>query len=194
MVRALQSATDSGQFVTIAGHNIGFDIMVLVSFYYDIGMPEVAEHLLTIPTIDTMYMGIDVCKLPHREPGKSGFKRPSLTELYRHLFGEEFEGAHDALIDVRASARCYYKMREMGIADQPAQFPRTDGGRDPALIRSVIERCRVAPYESKKEADFVHDYSERYDQYGDRFLCTDKVWSWLSRIAARVAPTGAQAI
>jgi DNA polymerase III epsilon subunit-like protein len=191
LLDAMEAATEAGGFVTLAGHNVGFDIAVLVAFYYDLGLPEIAERLMGIRTIDTMYMGIDVCKLPPREPGKQGYKRPSLTELHRYLFNEDFDGAHDALVDVRASARCYYKMREMGIPDAPAQFPRFDGGRDPEQIRSVIERCRVAPYESRKEADFVRDYSERYDQYGDRFLCTDKVWSWLSRIAARVAPTGA---
>ena len=191
LLKAMEAATDTYSFVTLAGHNVGFDIAVLASFYYDIGMPEVASGILEIRTVDTMYMGVDVCKLPHREPGKPGYKRPSLTELHRHLFGEDFDGAHDALVDVRASARCYYKMREMGVPDAPAQFPRFDGGRDPEQVRSVIERCRVAPYESRKEADFVRDYSERYNRYGDRFLCSDKVWSWLSRIAARVARTGA---
>lgn len=30
--------------------------------------------------------------------------------VHRFLFNEDFEGAHDALSDVRATRRCYYEM------------------------------------------------------------------------------------
>jgi inhibitor of KinA sporulation pathway (predicted exonuclease) len=33
------------------------------------------------------------------------FKFPKLSELHQWLFGEDFEGAHDALNDVKATSR-----------------------------------------------------------------------------------------
>ena len=42
------------------------------------------------------------------------YKTPNLTELHEFLFGEGFEGAHDALADVRACARCFVDMRKKG--------------------------------------------------------------------------------
>ena len=44
----------------------------------------------------------DYCKLQGR--GFS-FKPPKLAELYKFLFDEWFEGAHDAMIDVEATMR-----------------------------------------------------------------------------------------
>ena len=185
---AMAAMTKPGHYIALAGHNIGFDIMVLVAFYLNIGRQDVADALLQTKTIDTMYMGIDVCRLPKKDNSYSpGYKRPSLTELYRFLFGEELDGAHDALIDVRASARCYYKMREMGVPDAPTVMPSTDGGRDRALLESVIERCNRAPLKSANEMDVVKKNSEKFHKYGEVFFCSDKVWNWLVQISNRVA-------
>lgn len=40
--------------------------------------------------------------------------RLSLALLHEHLFGEKFTGAHRADVDVKALARCYWKLVEMG--------------------------------------------------------------------------------
>lgn len=42
-------------------------------------------------------------------------KTPNLQELHKHLFGEGFDGAHDALIDVRACARCFTELRKRAV-------------------------------------------------------------------------------
>jgi DNA polymerase III epsilon subunit-like protein len=49
----------------------------------------------------------DVMKAAGRvmeQQGKRGVKRPSLSEAYQHFMGRSFEGAHDALSDIRATA------------------------------------------------------------------------------------------
>jgi len=43
------------------------------------------------------------------------FKAPKLEEAYRHFFGEEISGAHDALVDTRACARVYYHLLDNGF-------------------------------------------------------------------------------
>jgi len=44
------------------------------------------------------------------QSGKKYIKYPKLIELYKHYFNEELTGLHNALIDVFACFRCYYKM------------------------------------------------------------------------------------
>ena len=48
-----------------------------------------------------------LCKIP----GKYGYKWPTLSELHMFLFGNGFEGAHDALNDVLACAACYFELK-----------------------------------------------------------------------------------
>lgn len=45
-----------------------------------------------------------ICKLP----GPYGHKWPKLQEAYRHCFGIDFDGAHNALEDVRATKQVYF--------------------------------------------------------------------------------------
>jgi len=47
-------------------------------------------------------------------PGRFGFKFPKLQELYSFLFNKEFDGAHDALVDVRACADCFFELLNTG--------------------------------------------------------------------------------
>lgn len=48
---------------------------------------------------------MDLAKAHHNQQGKRGNKRPKLVEIYKELFGEDMEGAHDAMNDVRGTAR-----------------------------------------------------------------------------------------
>jgi DNA polymerase III epsilon subunit-like protein len=59
----------------------------------------------------TMQAATDYCRLP----GQYGYKWPSLQELHTKLFGQPFEGAHNALVDVRACARCYFELKRLGV-------------------------------------------------------------------------------
>ena len=172
--------------VAIGGHNIGFDILVLRRFLFELGFNSTADRLLEVPSIDTMHMGINVCKLPRKDSAVE-YKRPSLTELYKELFGDTFNGAHDALNDVRASARCYFELRKRGVEPHATVLPRTTGARDIELIRDVLSRATVAPKRSEREETLVRDHIDRLAQYGDRFLTSDKAWSWLVVIANRVS-------
>lgn len=40
-------------------------------------------------------------------------KPPKLSEAILHFFGETLEGAHDALVDVRATARVYFHLKSL---------------------------------------------------------------------------------
>jgi len=92
---------------TVVAHNASFDKMVMLSEMYRKGMafPKTLENKI----YDTMLIGTELCKLK-KSTFRKGYKWPSLQELHTHLFGEGFEDAHDALVDVQATARCYFEM------------------------------------------------------------------------------------
>jgi DNA polymerase III epsilon subunit-like protein len=82
----------------IIAHNLSFDSNVYVSETYRQSIPK---------DINT-FKEKGVCTMLHQKAIKG--KWPKLIELHKHLFGEGFEGAHDALDDVRACARCYFEL------------------------------------------------------------------------------------
>lgn len=96
----------------IVAHNIGFDLKLVGYELRRLDAPNVAAEK---PQFCTMDATTDLCRLP----GKYGkFKWPKLTESHQHIFGESFEGAHDALADVRACQRVHEYL--IGLAEQNA--------------------------------------------------------------------------
>jgi hypothetical protein len=62
----------------------------------------------------TMKSSTDLVKIPST---RGGYKWPKLIELYRFLFGKEFENAHDALADCSACAECFFEMQKRGLVN-----------------------------------------------------------------------------
>lgn len=94
---------------TIIAHNLSFDYNVL-------GAEMIRGNMRAqkrLQKVCTMLSSVDYCKLPGNF-GR-GYKWPKLIELHLKLFGEGFEGAHDALADVKACGRCFFKMRDLRI-------------------------------------------------------------------------------
>lgn len=82
-------------------HNLNFDKLLMETLFHR----HTPVSLQLKNPFCTMLETVELCQLPGRW-GKP--KWPKLEELYRFLFNESFSGAHDALADVRATARCYF--------------------------------------------------------------------------------------
>lgn len=88
----------------VIAHNADFDTRIVDSELVRLNK----EPILTeMSCICTMKGSVEVCKIPSRR----GYKWPKLEELHQYLFDETFEGAHNALIDVQATSRCYFELR-----------------------------------------------------------------------------------
>ena len=78
-----------------------------------LAMPKVAEFC-------TMKAALPIINLPPSEKMlAAGFNRPKqprLSECIQHFFGQEMDGAHDAINDVRACARVYLHLKSAKIA------------------------------------------------------------------------------
>lgn len=94
---------------TLVAHNISFDEKILGAEYLRL---RGSNPLQTQSSLCTKEAGTPLCRLPSAY-GR-GYKWPSLSELYRHLFGEAMIGAHDAAVDIAATARCFWAMRKQG--------------------------------------------------------------------------------
>lgn len=97
----------------VIGHNIGFDLdRMWDEFARNDELCEVMrESHSHIERECTMELTRDMCALPPTarmiRSGRTGYKSPRLGEAYEHMFDEELEGAHDALIDVEACVRIF---------------------------------------------------------------------------------------
>ena len=91
----------------VVGHNISFDIGVLGSEFLRMCYTNPLNGKILYCTKEK---SANICKIP----GNYGkYKWPNLAELYFYLFKKDFNGAHNAINDVRACRECYFEMRRL---------------------------------------------------------------------------------
>jgi DNA polymerase-3 subunit epsilon len=97
----------------VCAHNIKFDKFVTET--------AIARHYgqvkpLNKPLYCTMEAATEIVNLPPTErmlaAGLNKPKAPKLEECIRHFFDEKLSGAHDAMVDVEACRRVYFKLQE----------------------------------------------------------------------------------
>jgi DNA polymerase III epsilon subunit-like protein len=94
----------------LVAHNMSFDEMIAGAEFL---RKEIANDLFRISRVCTMKSSTEFVNIP----GNYGPKWPSLAELHFKLFSKGFEGAHDALVDVDALARCFFELKKQRIID-----------------------------------------------------------------------------
>lgn len=95
----------------VVGHNIEYDETVIRFELERLGRKGDYQP---ISSCCTMRSSTDYCKLQGR--GFS-FKPPRLNELHKHLFGDFFEGAHNAMVDVESTARAFGELVKRGVIE-----------------------------------------------------------------------------
>ncbi len=94
----------------VVGQNVGFDVNIMSCEFHRLGIDN---NLTELPVLDTCTEHTaQMCQLPGGRGGK--FKLPTLTELHHHLFGSQFEEAHNATADVEATTRCFLELIRLG--------------------------------------------------------------------------------
>jgi len=93
----------------LIAHNINFDSKVLGSEFLRILSRNPIQNL---ELLCTMKNSTQYCRIN----GRYGeYKWPTLSELHTKLFGYDFEKAHNALADIEATAKCFWKMRRLNL-------------------------------------------------------------------------------
>jgi len=90
----------------IIAHNLNFDKNILLAEAYRLKKNILIDKLLKKKSYCTMEQGKNITKIENAY----GYKYPKLTELYNHFFKKSFK-AHNALNDVKATCKCFFKMK-----------------------------------------------------------------------------------
>ena len=103
-------------------HNISFDRRIIrIACLRHLGMTrEEIEVTEGGKMFCTMKAALPIVNLPPTDrmlaAGFKGPKQPKLSECIKHFFDEELDGAHNALVDVRACARIYFHLMDLQVA------------------------------------------------------------------------------
>lgn len=97
-----------GETKFLIAHNMSFDEKIIDAEFIRKG---IRKSLFSPEKICTKEASTQYCEIP----GNYGYKWPSLSELHIKLFGSDFDDAHDALVDVKACAKCFFELKKRGI-------------------------------------------------------------------------------
>ena len=93
----------------LVGHNVEFDMKMLKTAYARLGKDEKFTEVASKSQFCTMQSTTDIVKMP----GRRGYKWPKLQEAYKALVNPRgFEGAHDAMADVKACRQIFYALKK----------------------------------------------------------------------------------
>lgn len=102
----------------LVAHNIDFDKLIMLSSFF---REEQTHHMADLQHICTMHAATPILKLPSAwKRAKDPYKWPTLTEVHKHYFGVGFDGAHNAMRDVEALAKIYWRLEDDGAIPKAA--------------------------------------------------------------------------
>ena len=90
----------------LVAHNMSFDEKIIVAEFLRNGMPD---SVASKKRICTMESTTNFCAIQ----GPYGYKWPKLSELYYKLFKSNFEEAHNAAADIKATAKCFWELKKL---------------------------------------------------------------------------------
>jgi DNA polymerase-3 subunit epsilon len=96
------------QSTYLVAHNMSFDEKVIGAELLRNGMQNVIQSK---SKICTMEKSTNFCAIS----GPYGYKWPKLSELHYKLFRTGFEEAHNAAVDITATAKCFWELKKLGI-------------------------------------------------------------------------------
>jgi DNA polymerase-3 subunit epsilon len=100
----------------LVAHNAAFDITVMRragQVYAEQTGTTYEDPFANKKVICTMLASMNIVRAKPKRNGQ--WKWPKLEECMQFFFGESIEGAHDALVDVRATSRVFYHLVDTGV-------------------------------------------------------------------------------
>jgi DNA polymerase-3 subunit epsilon len=138
----------------LVAHNINFDIKIVEAEFIRMNIPC---SLQSKSKICTMESSTNYCAIS----GTYGYKWPTLSELHYKLFNSIVKEAHNAEIDVNATVKCFWELKQKGIISLLPPPP-------PAIetILKIKSPSEVKPPRKKFDPGCKHCYGS-----GDNYYC-----------------------
>ena len=95
------------QAAYLVAHNMSFDEKIIGAEFLRNDIPN---SIRSKNKICTMARTTNFCAIN----GPYGYKWPKLSELYYKLFRTNFEEAHNAAVDITATAKCFWELKRLG--------------------------------------------------------------------------------
>ncbi len=92
----------------LVAHNMSFDEKIVGAEFL---RKKMVNSIATKNKICTMEKSTSYCKLD----GPYGYKWPKLSELHYKLFGTGFEEEYNAAVDIKATSKCFWQMKKIGL-------------------------------------------------------------------------------
>jgi len=133
----------------LIAHNFSFDYGVMGSEFLRNNLTNI---LSSKDHICTMKSSTDFCKIN----GPYGYKWPTLPELYLKLFNEIYIDHHNALEDSKATARCFWKLKNFNVLAFTHTFPKeieisTKNQIQENLFDKTLRFCKEKEFTFRKE-------------------------------------------
>ena len=91
----------------LVAHNMNFDEKIMRAEFI---RNNIQNSISIKKKICTMESTINFCAIK----GPYGNKWPKLSELYYKLFRTDFKEAHNAIVDISATAKCFWELKRLG--------------------------------------------------------------------------------
>lgn len=92
----------------LVAHNMSFDEKIVGCEFLRKKMKNPIPFKNRICTMEST---TDFCAIP----GYYGNKWPKLSELHNKLFKTGFDEAHNAAVDITATAKCFWELKKLGV-------------------------------------------------------------------------------
>jgi len=91
----------------LVAHNMSFDEKIVGAEFLRAGIQNLIPSKRKICTMEstTTFCALD---------GPYGYKWPKLSELHYKLFRTGFDEAHNAAVDITATAKCFWELKRIG--------------------------------------------------------------------------------
>lgn len=105
ILQKFQSLIDQADY--LVAHNMSFDEKIVGAEFLRNKMPD---RMASKKKICTMLSTTNFCLIE----GPYGYKWPKLSELHYKLFNTGFDEAHNASVDINATAKCFWELKRLG--------------------------------------------------------------------------------
>jgi formylglycine-generating enzyme required for sulfatase activity/lipoprotein NlpI len=92
----------------LVAHNMSFDKKIIGAEFLRLGIKNPVPPKKKLCTMES---STNFCAIN----GPYGYKWPKLSELHYKLFRTGFEEAHNAAVDINATAKCFWELKRLGI-------------------------------------------------------------------------------